>query len=89
MGVKSLHTYIQTQLPECLECHTLHNTKVVVDGNNLAHTLYQQCPGINACLGGDYDKFAAYVTQYFKSLELCGIFAIVIMDGGQPPKLRK
>lgn len=68
MGVKSLSTYIRENVSKCIEKDRLQNCGVVIDGNNLAHDLYYQCPAINSCFGGDYDKFATYVQEYFQTL---------------------
>ncbi|XP_063874153.1 protein asteroid-like isoform X2 [Scylla paramamosain] len=84
MGIRGLSTYIHEHLHEVLVRHKLHQRKVVIDGNNLAHVLYFECTGINAAFGGDYDKYASFVEEFFKGLQVCEVYPIVIMDGGQP-----
>ncbi|XP_045111011.1 protein asteroid-like isoform X2 [Portunus trituberculatus] len=84
MGIRGLSTYIHEHLHEVLVRHKLHQRKVVIDGNNLAHILYFECTGINAAFGGDYDKYASFIEEFFKGLQVCEIYPIVIMDGGQP-----
>ncbi|KAG0717648.1 Protein asteroid [Chionoecetes opilio] len=84
MGIRGLTTYIHEHLHEVLARHKLQHRRVVIDGNNLAHILYYECTGINAAFGGDYDKYASFVEEFFKGLAACDVSPIVIMDGGQP-----
>lgn len=84
MGIRGLSTYIHEHLHEVLVKHKLHHRKVVIDGNNLAHILYFECTGINAAFGGDYDKYSSFVEEFFKGLQECEVYPIVVMDGGQP-----
>ena len=66
MGIRGLSTYIQDHHNLCIEWYKLHDCKVVIDGNNLAHEIFRSCYGINSAFGGDYDKFSAHVENYFK-----------------------
>ncbi|KAG7160574.1 protein asteroid-like [Homarus americanus] len=89
MGIRGLSTYIHEHLSDVLERHKLHHCRIIIDGNNLAHTLYYECTGINCVFGGDYDKYASYVEQFFQRLQSCAVDTIVIMDGGQPLDAKK
>ncbi|XP_018025961.1 uncharacterized protein LOC108681444 [Hyalella azteca] len=84
MGVEGLRHYILWHRKCCLEESLLHDCRVFIDGSNLAYLLYNRAPGVQPAFGGDYDKYAAYVTLFFKRLQQCKIDATVIMDGGQP-----
>ena len=65
MGIPGLSTYIAEHIDDALEWSKLRNCKVVIDGNNLAHQLYHGGSGINSAFGGDYDKYATYVENFF------------------------
>ncbi|XP_047482912.1 protein asteroid-like [Penaeus chinensis] len=84
MGIRGLHSYVLEHASKTLEWHKLHNRNLIIDGNNLAHFLYDECSGINAYFGGDYDKYANFVQKFFEGLKKCNVKVIVVMDGGQP-----
>lgn len=54
MGIRGLSTFIHEN-PDFLKPHKLHDSFVVVDGDNLLHYLYFTNK-INVICGGDYDK---------------------------------
>ncbi|RXG54535.1 Protein asteroid [Armadillidium vulgare] len=81
MGIRGLYSYIQEFADASLAWHKLRNCKLVIDGNNLAHEIYGNSPGINPAFGGDYDKYAVYIENF--SIK-CNVDPIVIMDGGYP-----
>lgn len=84
MGIRGLHSYVLEHASKTLEWHKLRNRNLIIDGNNLAHFLYDECSGINAYFGGDYDKYANFVQKFFEGLQKCNVKVIVVMDGGQP-----
>ncbi|XP_027222682.1 protein asteroid [Penaeus vannamei] len=84
MGIRGLHSYVLEHASKTLEWHKLHNRNLIIDGNNLAHFLYDECSGINAYFGGDYDKYANFIQKFFEGLQKCNVKVIVVMDGGQP-----
>uniref|UniRef100_T1JN56 XPG N-terminal domain-containing protein n=1 Tax=Strigamia maritima TaxID=126957 RepID=T1JN56_STRMM len=79
MGIMSLTSFLDS-FPQMLNSFRLHDTKVVIDGNNLCHALYHDC-GVSCFFGGDYDKFAARTKEYFVIYKKCGITPIIIFDG--------
>lgn len=66
MGIRGLHSYVLEHASKTLEWHKLRNRNLIIDGNNLAHFLYDECSGINAYFGGDYDKYANFVQKFFE-----------------------
>ena len=55
MGIKGLTSFMD-RYDFLFSRHQLYDTKVIIDGNNLAHCLYHD--GIDSQYGGDYDKYA-------------------------------
>ncbi|CAG9768523.1 unnamed protein product [Ceutorhynchus assimilis] len=62
--------------------HELRDCNVVLDGNSVASNLYKWHSRSNDCFGGDYDKFAQVVYNFFKLLSDCKITPYIILDGG-------
>ncbi|CAL4189691.1 unnamed protein product, partial [Meganyctiphanes norvegica] len=89
MGVRGLLTYVQEHASAALEWHKLHGRHVIIDGNNLAFTIFHDGTGLNAAFGGDYDKYARYIEDFFKRLQECEVTCHVVMDGGQPLNNKK
>lgn len=87
MGVKGLQSFF-SQNEILFKSHKLHDTSVVIDGNNLIHELYftYNVPRQNA---GDYDKFATLIENYFSCYISCNIKPIVVFDGGFDTSDRK
>ena len=79
MGVGGLTTFVDDN-NHLLTDHRLHDTRVVVDGNNLYHFLYFYY-GINFKYGGNLNDFAECVFTYFSSLRTCNIEPYVVFDG--------
>ncbi|XP_076028590.1 single-strand DNA endonuclease protein asteroid [Oratosquilla oratoria] len=89
MGIRGLTSYIREHVDESLKWGKLHDRVLIIDGNNLAHQLYQEGSGLNAAFGGDYDKYASIIEKYFEKLCKCNLRPIVVMDGGHPIKNNK
>lgn len=89
MGVRGLLTYVQEHAGAALEWHKLHGRHVIIDGNNLAFTIFHDGTGMNAAFGGDYDKYARFIEAFFKRLQECDVTCHVVMDGGQPLNNKK
>lgn len=87
MGIPGLTSFIDEN-PHLLTDYKLFNTKVVIDGNNLYHFLYNYFNVDNIC-GGDYDTFGKCVKSYFKKLIACNIDSYVVFDGAYHPDDRK
>ena len=81
MGVRGLSSYIRNR-KEFFDRIQLSNSKVIIDGNNLRFALYNYCPGLNDCFGGDYDKFYRFVHQYISDLIRFKITPVIVFDGG-------
>ncbi|EDV99130.1 protein asteroid [Drosophila grimshawi] len=89
MGVRGLTSYIAQRAEIYLKPYELHNTALVIDGDNLACNLYKDVTGTYSAFGGDYDDFYRAVLQFFQVLAECQIRAYVLMDGGyEERKLR-
>ncbi|XP_030565468.1 protein asteroid [Drosophila novamexicana] len=89
MGVRGLTSYIAQRAELYLKPHELHNTALVIDGDNLACNLYKDVTGCYSAFGGDYDDFYRAVVEFFQVLAECQIRGYVLMDGGyEERKLR-
>lgn len=80
MGVRGLTTYINFNENAFLQTFLLHDSCLIIDGHSLCAQLYRRLNCFSA-FGGDYDKFAAYVRNFFKNLRKCNITSYVIFDG--------
>jgi len=79
MGIRGLTTFIDTH-PELLTNFRLHDTKIIVDGNNLYHFLYYHFQ-VPCEYGGDYNHFAKSCETFFAALHSCNIVPYVVFDG--------
>lgn len=67
----------------------MHDTDLVVDGDNLASILLKNQTNGNPAFGGDYDSYYEYVRRFFALMKRCNVNCYVLLDGGyQPSKLR-
>ncbi|KAH1023777.1 hypothetical protein HUJ05_003378 [Dendroctonus ponderosae] len=82
MGIRGLTTFINNRAHLYLKDHELHDCNVVLDGNSLASNLYKWHCKSNDCFGGDYDKFAQVIRNFFSTLSQCNITSYIILDGG-------
>lgn len=87
MGIHGLTSFIDDNL-DLLADHKLHNTRVIIDGNNLYHFLYYNSH-VQYLYAGDYDTFERQTELFFKALSICGIKPYVIFDGGYEINDRK
>ncbi|KAJ0181599.1 hypothetical protein K1T71_002321 [Dendrolimus kikuchii] len=88
MGVRGLTTYIHVNQDCFLQKFCLHDTCLVIDGHSLCAQLYRSLNCFSA-FGGDYDRYASYTRNFFKSLRKCHITAYVIFDGSYEPRKLK
>ncbi|XP_061395039.1 protein asteroid [Musca vetustissima] len=89
MGVRGLTGFIARNAEKYLTPYELHDTNLLIDGDNLACNLYKDATGINSAFGGDYDNFYRAVVNFFVVLAECNIKPYVLMDGGyEQRKLR-
>ena len=87
MGVRGLSTFIDNN-QKLLSHHRLHDTKVVIDGNNLYHFLYYNYH-VPHHYGGDYDHYARKCKRFFNLLTKCGVEPVIVFDGAYDPDDRK
>ena len=87
MGIQGLTTFVDAH-SHLLTDFELHDTKVVIDGNNLFHFLYYHF-SIGPMFGGDYDVYAKGIRFYFNRLRECNIEPYVVFDGAYHPDDRK
>ncbi|XP_052769918.1 protein asteroid homolog 1-like [Mya arenaria] len=86
MGVPGLSTLIHDNNNLFKEI-TLRNTRLIIDGSNLYHFLYNN--HVPDEYGGNYDTYANTCTTFFRTLKKCKVDAYVVMDGGYDPDDRK
>ncbi|XP_066140800.1 protein asteroid-like [Euwallacea fornicatus] len=82
MGIRGLTTFINNRAHLYLKDYELHDCNVVIDGNSLASNLYKWHCKSNDYFGGDYDKLAHVIQDFFAVLSQCNITPYVILDGG-------
>ena len=87
MGIPGLTSFVDEN-PWLLQDHQLHNTRLVIDGNNLYHFLYYYFH-INHQYGGDYLHFSRNVQYFFTTLRTCQVSPFVIFDGCHDAANRK
>ena len=79
MGVKRLRGFIDKN-PQLLQNYQLHNTRIIVDGNNLLFFLYFQHK-IPVSFGGEYLHYENIIRDFFQKLLSCDVLPFVIFDG--------
>ena len=80
MGVKGLTTFVDDN-QHLLSAVRLHDTRVILDGNNIYHFIYYYFQ-LSLRYGGDYEAYADRVRYFFRTFQACGIEPFVIFDGG-------
>ncbi|XP_052767012.1 protein asteroid homolog 1-like [Mya arenaria] len=86
MGVLGLSSLIYTN-NNIFEKIRLHDTRLIIDGSNLYHILYNN--HVPNEYGGNYDTYANTCKTFFRTLTKCKVDAYVVMDGGYDPDDRK
>nr|XP_023023136.1 protein asteroid [Leptinotarsa decemlineata] len=82
MGIRGLTTFIQNRSNLYMEKYELHDTSLILDGNAVACQLYRWHTISNDCFGGDYDKYANVIRNFFHLLFDCNVTPYVVFDGG-------
>uniref|UniRef100_A0A1A9VZP1 Uncharacterized protein n=1 Tax=Glossina brevipalpis TaxID=37001 RepID=A0A1A9VZP1_9MUSC len=82
MGVQGLTGFIARHAELYLTPYELHDSLLVIDGDNLACNLYKDATGPYSAFGGNYDDFYRTVVNFFTVLNECNIQPYVLMDGG-------
>ncbi|XP_066539245.1 protein asteroid homolog 1-like [Hoplias malabaricus] len=80
MGVKGLKTFLENN-HDILKKRKFRNSKLIIDGSNLYHTLYFK-PRLDQKHGGEYDAFETEIRAFFRNLRKCRIQPYVVLDGG-------
>ncbi|XP_052765851.1 protein asteroid homolog 1-like [Mya arenaria] len=88
MGVRGLLTLVHDNKEVLLRDFELHDTRLIIDGSNLFHFLYDfyHVPGE---YGGNYDNYANKCKTFFTTLRACKVEPYVVLDGGYDPDNRK
>lgn len=89
MGVRGLTTFIAQNSDRYLKRCLLHDTYLVIDGNNLAAQLYKWHAKCYDCFGGDYDKYAQSILHFFNVLRECNVTPLIVFDGSYEDKKLK
>ncbi|XP_034182093.2 protein asteroid-like isoform X1 [Osmia lignaria lignaria] len=89
MGIPGLTTFIRNRSHRYLEYYELHDTYLVIDGNNIRCQLYNSYVKCNCAFGGDYDKYAQCVSDFFDNLLKCNIIPLVLFNGAYENKKMK
>ncbi|XP_012231647.2 protein asteroid-like [Linepithema humile] len=82
MGIVGLTTFISNHSEHYHANYALHDTYLVIDGNSIACQLYMWHAKCNSIFGGDYDKYAQCVSDFFDELLMCNVIPLVLIDGG-------
>lgn len=82
MGVRGLTTYIASNAERFLEPYELHDTDLVIDGDNLCIQLFVRSEERMGAFGGNYDHYFRAVVDFFELLKKCAVRAWVLLDGG-------
>ncbi|CAL8389809.1 unnamed protein product [Boreogadus saida] len=80
MGIQGLWSLLEGNSQIYQDIH-FRDSKLVVDGSNLAYHLYFKF-FLDLSHGGEYLAFRALVQDFFTNLHNCGIKPYVVMDGG-------
>ena len=87
MGILSLTSFVDEN-QQLLTDLKLHDTRVVIDGNNLYHFCYSYF-NFHHQHGGDYDAFAEKIRYYFSAFKACNIEPFIVFDGAYDEDNRK
>ncbi|NXN92992.1 ASTE1 protein, partial [Rhinopomastus cyanomelas] len=82
MGVRGLAAFVEER-GALLADVRVHDTKLVIDGSGLYHSLCAGTADPRCRRGGDYGPMAAAVAEFFGSLRRCRVAPFVVMDGGR------
>ena len=88
MGVKGLKSLVDLNKEDILTHQELHDTKVIIDGNNLGYDLYSTF-NLDLRHNGNYDKFKSCLKKYFDVLRKCNIEPYVVFTGCSNTEERK
>ncbi|XP_058120919.1 protein asteroid [Anopheles ziemanni] len=82
MGVRGLTTFIASKAEIFLKPYELHDTNLVIDGDNLCIQLFKKSQLTSTPLGGNYDLYHRIVLDFFHILSMCNVVPYVLLDGG-------
>lgn len=83
MGVYYLNDFVRVagKQSSIYEKQDLSGNKILIDANNLLHVFSHSSSKNNAVCGGDYNLFAAILTEFYKGLKQAEITPYFIFDG--------
>ncbi|XP_017772672.1 PREDICTED: protein asteroid [Nicrophorus vespilloides] len=81
MGVRGLASYVDKNSKQYLRTYDLHDTYLVIDGNNLAAQLYVKHTICYDCFGGEYDTYRRTIKDFFDILKTCNVTPLIVFDG--------
>uniref|UniRef100_A0A4W4F798 XPG N-terminal domain-containing protein n=1 Tax=Electrophorus electricus TaxID=8005 RepID=A0A4W4F798_ELEEL len=87
MGVLGLKSYIEKN-KEALKIYHFKNSKLIIDGSSLYHSLYFNFH-LDQVHGGEYESFEKLVNRFFTNLKVCNIQPYVVLDGGNDTTMKK
>lgn len=82
MGIRGLTSFIRQHAHRFHQTYHLEDCYLVIDGCSLACQLYIHASNCNSAFGGDYDRYAQTVKDFFLLLTQCNVSPLVIIDGG-------
>ena len=88
MGVYGLETFVKAEGSTWSEEIELEDPKVVLDGNTLLYSLYQDC-NLDVESGGQYKQFHDKIVDFFKRLEENQVEPYILLDGASDPSGNK
>src|SRR6218665_3779166 len=86
MGINGLNTFIRKHGSLILRDYDLRGTRLIIDGHNVCHYLFQTFQRNDHYFGGDYGRFAQVCRNFFAALCHCDIVPYVIYDGAYDPR---
>lgn len=80
MGVRGLTTFIAKNASRYLEPHELHDTNLVIDGDNLCSQLYKKCDKGLSAFGGQYGELLKLNLKLKRNLSVTkGLYVNYVM----------
>uniref|UniRef100_A0A6G1SJY5 Protein asteroid 1 n=1 Tax=Aceria tosichella TaxID=561515 RepID=A0A6G1SJY5_9ACAR len=85
MGVRGLKSFIEKHDGLLEDDYHLHDTRIVIDANNLVCVLYKRSQKHERrdLFGGDMVQYGRYLNLFFSNLRQCKIEPVLVFDGAQ------
>lgn len=81
MGIPGLNNFIRKHGSFILRDYDLRATRLIIDGHNVCHKLFNAFQPNVHYFGGDYDRFAQVCKDFFTALRHRDVVPYVIYDG--------